>query len=71
MSSWNQDNRAAQQLAMAKKAAAKTEPRESWWAQPGLSRAAFQQKLAERHQQIPNKRVQRLAIDQQSDLRRH
>lgn len=49
VSRWNRDNRDAQQLAMAKKSAAKTEPRESWWAQPGLSRAAFQQKLAERH----------------------
>lgn len=55
MSSWNQDNRAAQQLAMAKKAAAKAEPkRESWWAAPNLTREEFQYRLRERHRQILN-----------------
>lgn len=55
MSSWNQDNRAAQQLAMAKKAAAKNQkPRESWWAVPNLSREDFQQRLKSRHAEILN-----------------
>lgn len=53
VSSWNQDNRAAQQLAMAKKAAAKNQkPRESWWAVPNLSREDFQQRLKSRHAEI-------------------
>lgn len=51
---WNQDNRAAQRLALAKKAAAKqTKPMTSWWTE-ATSREDFQQRLQQRHTEILN-----------------
>ena len=55
VSPWNRDNSEAQRLAMAKKSAASHAPkRESWWAQPGISREEFQEKLKARHAEILN-----------------
>jgi hypothetical protein len=52
---WNQDNRAAQAAAIAKKAAAKAaSERGSWWADPGITREEFQRRLTQRHAEILN-----------------